>query len=206
VNVFVGNKKPVVDVPDAWWLWEPGLIRVNAGSVALKDATIRIACPLHKDVLLRFSGDNIPAQLQWDRRCGDGAYAAASGDYLVTVSVCDIFGRCAQDTGLIRVPENATPPPTWTPTAIPTATLLATATRTPSPTPTSFAIPVATVPTSLPPAPAGAPFPWLGWSLAVFLVLLFALAVASVIDPRPQALTRLCKTLDRFAWQIDGQA
>ncbi len=211
ISVFVGNKKPAVDIPDVWWLWEPGLIRVKAGSVALKDATIRIACPLHQDVLLTFAGDDIPNQLQWDRRCGNGAYAAESGDYLVTVSVCDIFGRCAQDTGLIRVPENATPPPTWTPTVVPTATPLATATRAPSSTPTG-PVPQATIaPTSLPPAPApvGAPFPWAGWSLAIFLTLFFALAVAAVIDPRPKALARLRKTLERlenYARHIDGQA
>ena len=211
VGVFVGNKKPAVDIPDSWWLWEPGLIRVNAGSVALKDGTIRIACPLHKDVLLTFTGDKIPNQIQWDRRCGDGAYAAESGDYLVTVSVCDILVRCAQDIGLIRVPENATPPPTWTPTVLPTATLLATATRMPSPTPTSLATLTTTAPTSLPPGPApvGAPFPWLNWSLAIFLTLFFALAVTSVIDPRPKALARLRKTMERlenYARQIDGQA
>jgi hypothetical protein len=197
VMVQVSNKKPVVEVQEIWPLGQAGSIRAVPGSVPLKEGSIRIACPRHKDLFLTYSGDQIPNQLQWDRLCGDGAYAAESGDYRVTVSVCDIFDRCAQGTGLIQVPPNASLPPTLIPTPEPTSTPRATATLVPSPTP----IQVIPVPSPAPVESAGAPitFPWLGLYLAVSLAIMLAFAISSVIDPRPRALMRLQKTFERLA-------
>jgi hypothetical protein len=80
VSVKVSNKKPVVDVQDTWSLGQAGTIKALAGSVPLKTGSLLLSCPLHQDLRLTFPGDQIPSTFTWDRRCGDGAYAAENGD------------------------------------------------------------------------------------------------------------------------------
>ena len=91
-TVVVANEPPKVKVQDWWWSWQAGQIKVKAAIVPIKETTITISCaPYHKDVVLHFNNDHgVPDELQWDRHCGEGAYAADSGDYPVTVQACDI--------------------------------------------------------------------------------------------------------------------
>ncbi len=106
VSVQVSNKKPIVDVQETWNLVSGGTIKVHGRSVPLKGGSLLWpARCIRIPAGFRLLRDLIPSVFEWDRRCGDGAFAAESGDYQVTVEVCDVFGRCTQDTGLIHVPE-----------------------------------------------------------------------------------------------------
>jgi hypothetical protein len=137
--------------------------------------------------------------LKWDRLCGNGAYAAESGDYPVTVTACDVFGHCAAAMGVIKVPFIAPPVPTWTPTTEPTATS--------RPQPTARPTTPPTAQPTLAPAPHPRPVPreptpepnWLAASLLIGLAGLVGLASAAIFDPRPQALRRFGKTLEILA-------
>jgi hypothetical protein len=201
VSVQVSNKKPIVDVQETWNLGQAGTIMALAGSVPLKAGSLLLSCPLHQDLRLSFPADLIPSVFEWDRRCGDGAFAAESGDYQVTVEVCDVFDRCTKDSGLIHVPEFATPTPTMTAAVQPTRTSVPTSTRQPTITPTQI-IPVATLPALQPEPEPELPkpvFPWSGLSLGLLLACLLAFSFAAVIDPRPRALARLRKALIRIS-------
>jgi hypothetical protein len=201
MTVVVANELPKVKVQDWWWSWLAGQVIVKAALVPIQQTTITISCaPYHKDVVLHFSDANlVPHELQWDRHCGEGAYAADAGDYPVTVQACDIFGRCASAVGAIKVPLISLPQPTWTPSPAPTVTPTHEKTRqaqTPQPTPTRIAPPPVRPPEN--PQPATPPenaSKWL-WSLAL-VGFLMALASSSLADRRPRALKQLGKTLSR---------
>jgi hypothetical protein len=209
VRIIVGNRPPKVEIQDSWWLWEAGDLKVQQRQISIRDVTLRISCaPYHPDVVLVYTGENFPASVTWDRRCGNGAYAAESGDYPVTLMACDTFGHCAEDSGFIKVPLIAPPAPTKTPTVEPAVAATATpeATRSvqkPHPTPTRLVPPPVVTPVPVPAAPFPQPA-WLAWSLGILLAGLLALATAAVLDPRPRALRRLGKTLEGLA--RDGQA
>jgi len=199
MTVIVANELPKVKIQDWWWSWLAGQVIVKAALVPIQQTTVTISCvPYHKDVVLHFSDVNaVPDELQWDRRCGEGAYAADPGDYPVTVQACDIFGRCASAAGAIKVPLISPPQPTWTPTAFPTPTATPEKTRrvqTPQPTPTRIAPPLVRPPESPHPAiPPENALKWL-WSLAL-VGFLMALAASSLADRRPRALKQLGKTM-----------
>jgi hypothetical protein len=200
VQIIIGNKPPKVEVQASWWLWESGSLTVQPRQIELRDVTLRISCaPYHPDVVLTYPGDQLPTELKWDRLCGNGAYAAESGSYPVTVTACDVFGHCAAATGVIQVPFIAPPVPTWTPTAEPTATS--------RPQPTARPTLQPTAQPTLAPAPHPRPVPreptpepnWLAASLLIGLAGLVGLASAAIFDPRPQALRRFGKTLEILA-------
>jgi hypothetical protein len=202
VQIIIGNKPPKVEVQASWWLWESGALTVQPRQIDLRDVTLRISCaPYHPDVVLIYPGDQLPTALKWDRLCGNGAYAAESGDYPVTVTACDVFGHCAAATGVIKVPFIAPPVPTWTPTPQPSPTPAATATQLARSTTQPTAQP------TLAPAPHPRPVPreptpepnWLAAALLIGLAGLVGLASAAIFDPRPRALRRLGKTLEKLA-------
>jgi hypothetical protein len=197
--VIVGNKPPKVEIQSEWWLWESGYLKIQPRQIPIREVTLRIACaPFHPDVVLKFSGDHFPSDLKWDRLCGNGAYAAESRDYTVTLNACDTFGHCAEDTGVIKVPFIAPVMPTWTPTAEPSPTSVSTAH--PSPT---MQVSITEVPApgaastsaqiTKQPRPNG-----LTWTLAFLLTALLALASAAALDPRPQALRKVGNTLAKL--------
>jgi hypothetical protein len=198
----VANALPKVKVQDWWWSWDSGQIGVTASNAGIRETRITISCsPYHEDVVLDFKDqDAVPNALQWDRHCGEGAYAADSGDYPVTVRACDVFGRCESAIGTIKVPVFAAVLPTWTSTIAPTTTPTPQKTR-PSQklTPTRTVLPpVAAVPPVLVSKPAPI-WPWFALALVGFLV---ALASSSLADRRPPALKRLGQA---FARVLDGQ-
>ena len=200
LTVVVANAPPKVKVQDWWWSWQTGAVTVKAALVPIQQTTITISCePYHRDVVLHF-GDthSIPSEIQWDRHCGEGAYAADAGDYPVTVQACDTFGRCTSAVGAIKVPFFAPVSPTWTPTIAPTATATPQKTRlVQKPIPTRTALPPVVVSEDLPPTPivVSAPFwPWFALALVGFLM---AFAASSLADRRPQALKQLGKTISK---------
>jgi hypothetical protein len=200
VQIIIGNKPPKVEVQASWWLWESGSLTVQPRQIDLRDVTLRISCaPYHPDVVLIYPGDQLPTALKWDRLCGNGAYAAESGDYPVTVTACDVFGHCAAATGVIQVPFIAPPVLTWTPTAEPTATSRPQPTARPTAQPTAQpTLASASHPRPLPRTPTPEPN-WLAASLLIGLAGLVGLASAAIFDPRPRALRRLGKTLAELA-------
>ena len=204
-TVVIANQLPKVKVQDWWWSWDAGQVKVNAALVPIQQTTITISCaPYHKDVVLHFKdGAAAPGELQWDRRCEEGAYAADAGDYPVTVQACDTFGRCTSAGGVIKVPFFAPPMPSWTPTAVPTATTTPEKTKqVQNPTPTRTALPPVAVPENILPAPALEPAPGWPWAALALVGFLMALASSSLADRRPPALKRLGQTLGRV---LDGQ-
>jgi hypothetical protein len=198
VTLLLANHPPKVSVQESWWIWEAGELVVRKRFLAVKEISLRIAClDGQPDVKLNFTLENLPAALQWDRKCGQGQFAT-SGDHLVTLKACDEVGNCASAEGTIKVPFIAPPIPTWTPTALPTATATPSPTREPrKPTPLPTRVtPVATIE-----APVEKPAPldfWL-WPPVALLSLLLAFGANSLLDPRPAALRRLRKAWEKIA-------
>lgn len=149
VQVNVGNLPPVVEINSSWWFWETGYVKIEKRQIDIRDASLRISCsPSHPDVVVSYNSNNIPSEIKWDKRCGDGV-VAASGNYFVTVQVCDVFNHCSSASGTIKIPFISIPVPTWTPTAKPTATPIQTyvyvySSPTVTPRATSTTVPTAT--------------------------------------------------------------
>lgn len=203
VRVIVGNRPPKVEIQASWWLWEAGTIQVQQRQIELREVTVQISCaPYHPDVVLTYSSERIPSELKWDRLCGNGAYAAESGDYPVTLTACDVFGHCADAAGVIKIPVIAPPMPTWTPTADPTATIVTSPTKiskaTPMPTAQRVTPAVTPVVTVAPTAEPRARVP--ASPIGVFAFSAFALGFCFVAlsDRRPRALHRLAQTIRRM--------
>jgi hypothetical protein len=202
--VVVGNKPPKVEISPWWWLWESGHIKVQQRQIPLRDVTVRIACdPNHPDVVLKYTGENFPSELKWDRLCGNGAYAAESGDYKVTLAACDTFGHCSESMGVIKVPFIAPPVPTWTLTVEPTPTAIEPTRQ--KPTPTQQVVILATPapaivgPTQVPSAPSQSSPLWV-WVLTAFAL---CFSFVSFSDPRPRALHRLAQTIQKMEFPHD---
>jgi hypothetical protein len=206
VTLLLANHAPKVSIQESWWIWEAGSLGVSKRFLPVTEIRMRIAClDGQPDVKLNFTPENMPASLSWDRKCGEGQFAT-TGDHPVTLTACDWVGNCASATGTIKVPFIAPAVPTWTPTAEPSPTSAVTAKTRPTILP---AAQVTALPTIIPiPAPEVAvPAPqltWLTWLLAILLAGLLALALAAVLDPRPRALRRLGKTLDKLASDDQG--
>jgi hypothetical protein len=196
-----------VEIQPSWWLRETGYIKVQQRQIELRDVTLRISCaPYHPDVVLTFTGEHVPADVKWDRRCGNGAYAAESGNYRVTVTACDVFGQCAEASGVIKIPVI---PPTSTLTAQLTSTPT---TEAPSPTarakkatvtsaPTAQKVVATVLPVNAVAPPARVPASPTG----VFALSAFALGFCFVAlsDRRPRALHRLARTLRKLEFPDD---
>ncbi len=194
VRIIVGNRPPNVTVQASWWLWEAGRFQVRERQIALRDVTVRISCaPYHPDVVRIYPGDQLPTELKWDRLCGNGAYAAESGDYPVTITACDTFGQCAEALGLIRVPFFALPvlQPVRENVSTPTAAPIPTAR--PASIQKAAPAPIAQQPAPMPQAKSKIPASPLG----VFAMSAFALGfcIVALTDRRPRALHRLAQTL-----------
>jgi len=112
---------PRVSIPDCWWIWESGELRVFPGPLPVKSIEIRISDSQRRwpKVIRKYPGGNAPDSISWDRRFADGILAPP-GEYEVDVIVCDLDGRCGHDTGLIIIPN--APTTTVTGTTYPTVT------------------------------------------------------------------------------------
>jgi hypothetical protein len=202
VRIIVGNRPPKVDIQASWWLWDAGKIQVQERQIGLRNVTLRISCaPYHPDVILTYAGQNFPTELRWDRQCGNGAYAAESGDYPVTLTACDVFGHCAEAMGAIKVPLIAPPIPTWTPTIEPTKIETPAKIRkaTPAPTAQKIVVPTAQpVVTAAPTLVSSSRIP--ASPIGVFALSAFVLGFCFVAltDKRPRALHHLAQTIKKL--------
>jgi len=205
VTLLLANHPPKVSIQDSWWIWESGSLSVKQRFIPISEIRVRITClDGQPDVKLTFTPETIPTVLSWDRKCGQGQFATA-GDHPVTLAACDKFGNCAEAAGLIKVPFIAPPVPTWTPTFEPTTT------STPTPTrvvqkqlPTAISVVLTPIVTPEPtPAPEPEKLPTWFWAALALVGFLIALTAASLADPRPRALRRLGKAMDKVR---NGQA
>jgi hypothetical protein len=196
--VAVNNAPPKVSLSEWWWIWESGRLSVQPGVTALGSVHLQIGCGNLPDVVIKFdSPDNLPSDFTWNRRCGDGTLAE-SGEYTVTLTACNIYGKCASAKGMIRIPEGQvteTPFPTATPSQQPTPTRPA---STPTAMPTQA---IAWPPVPEPPPPAPIPLSWPLWLLPVSALFgaFLALGFNAASDPRPQAIRCLGSLLNRTA-------
>jgi hypothetical protein len=117
---------------------------------------------------------------------------------------CDIYGNCASDRGVIKIPFIAPIPPTATPKSFPSPTPLPTMTLLPAsifPVPT--AVPQISIndpaePQSVQPIteePAGPVFPTL--AIISLITLMWVLSSAALADPRPKAILAIAKTISQ---------
>jgi hypothetical protein len=198
VTLLLANQLPKVSIQDSWWIWEAGSFSVQERQIPITEIRVRITClDGQPDVKLSFPPGEVPSELRWDRKCGEGQFAT-SGDHPVTLTACDGLGRCASAEGVIKVPFLAPPIPTFTPTVAPTATAIPRRTqspKTPLPTPTMPAPLVVETPAP-DPIPQPEPLPAWRWAALGFAGILAALAAASLADPRPGALRRLGRAFD----------
>lgn len=199
-QVITANRPPRIDLDEWWWLWESGAVRVHKADIPIQSVEVKISCdPYHKDVILSYDADSLPSEIRWDRHCGEGVYAAESGDYRVSATVCDTWGRCSMASGVIRVPffvQDAPP----TPTPAPAATVT---TQEREPAPTSPPVVVAMAPPALadvePVAPpAEIPVEVLRWWHVSVLAGLVLFAAVGLFDPRPRALFRLAESIKKI--------
>ncbi|MCL4273131.1 MAG: hypothetical protein KJZ77_04610 [Anaerolineales bacterium] len=190
ISLTVDNAPPAVSIPERWWIWETGTLKVspNHFPIATIQVTIRDPQKRWKEVELDVDpGRNIYV-VKWDRRFGDGM-VAPSGEYPVLALACDVNGLCGQDAGRIVIPEMVTSTATLTPSPTATSTLL------PSMTPVATQIPQTPTLVLITPVPEEQPKPAQSslplWQIIGLLGLFMVIASASVVDPRPKALERL---------------
>lgn len=199
IQFVVGNMPPLVEIQPSWWLWDSGYIRVKPRQISLGDVSVRISCaPYHPDVVLSYNDKNIPSEIKWDRRCGNGAYAAESGDYSVTVKACDVFGNCSNASGVIKIPFLSLPVPSWTPTSEPTAkSTELIAQNTPTPQPVNLSPPSNHPLVEVTSIPTETDRPDL-FSISVLSAFVIGFFFLTLSDPRPRALRRLANTIQKM--------
>lgn len=198
LSVTVNNAPPKVSISESWWIWESGQLAVRPGVAPLGDIRLQIECESLPDVLLDFKElDKLPGEFTWNRRCGDGTLAEP-GEYKVTLTACNIFGKCASGTGVIQIPDGLTSIQTATPQH--TLTSSPTPTRS-APTPTATSVPVVSSPAEAAIEEVPAQVRWPLWSLplAGLLGMVLAVGVNHVRDPRPRAIRRIAGLLGKAA-------
>jgi hypothetical protein len=191
IGLTLNNHPPLVDLASSWYVWESGGLRIASNITPLASVEIIV-----RDPLLRYPTTSIQASVQtrvvtWDRLLGP--YLAPDGDYSVSVRVCDIYGLCATDSGVIHIPVTAftpTPAPLLDPIIVP------------------FVPPAVVVPpdgqvillTWPEEAPSPLPIPFNPLpALLALLALLFLAALATLMilhDPRPVALQHLAQAIE----------
>jgi hypothetical protein len=136
----------------------------------------------------------------WDRRFANGILAP-SGEYRVNVVACDVHDLCGSASGVIAIPVMATGTVSFTPTPTTTATVTFTPTKTATEIIVSPTIVLVTPLPEVTPIPAQEPlrtaFPW--WQVLGLVGLMIAIASASVVDPRPQAINRLADSMTQIS-------
>jgi flagellar hook assembly protein FlgD len=221
VTVVVSNPPPLVMIPESWQISESVPVSIVPQAIPLGGARLTVSDPRGRwpAFVEEYTADNLPAEIQWNGRFGDGT-VAPPGEYPVRLEAWDVFGNTGSDAGIVIIPAPPTPTPTPVPTTLPSRTPLPSSTPvitaspspTATPTQTTTALSTQTVPAtpSQPPAtpkplepvateePVPTPRPALLWPVIGFVALLAALASASLSDARPRALRLLGKALDSF--------
>jgi hypothetical protein len=201
VEVVVDNLPPSVSLTKRWWIWETGTLKVSPNTFPIASVRVKISDWQNRwpAVVVVYDPDKMPGEISWNRYFANGVLAS-SGEYRVEVVVCDVYELCGSASGVITIPVVATSTPTFTPTPTMTATAAFTPTSTATATALLTEIPVMPVP-EVTPVPAqgtgSRPFPW--WQMLGLLGLMMAIASASVVDPRPQAIYRLMDSMKQIS-------
>jgi len=205
LTLLVDNFPPHVKITDSWWIWESGEFIISSNNFSIGEIKVTISDPMNRWPAVKFSydTDTTLANITWDRRFADGTLAP-SGNYHATVLACDIYGNCASDRGVIKVPFLAPIPPTATPMSTMPPTPVSTMTMPPSPVPqVQSVIPQATNVEATQPEqeqltvtvhPVSALQVLV---VVVFIALMWALSLAALADPRPKAILAIAKTISQ---------
>jgi len=205
LRLLVDNFPPHVKVTDTWWIWESGEVIISSNNFSIGEIKVTISDPMGRwpAVRLSYDTDTTFANLVWDRRFSDGTLAP-SGNYRVTVLACDIYGNCASDHGVIKIPFIAPVPPTATPMPTMSPTPIASVTTLPSPVPHAQSIiPQTTIieitePEQEQPTVVEDEISTLQVLAVVALVaLMWAVSSAALADPRPKAILAIAKTISQ---------
>ena len=201
VGVLMDNRPPSVSLTRRWWIWETGTLQVSPNTFPI--GSVRVTIRDKQDrwpvVVLAYDPDEIPGEIWWDRRFGNGVLAPP-GEYPVDVRACDVHNLCGSAFGVIVIPDAANetatprPTPTITATAFPMPTTQTAVVVPPTvvsvmPLPETTAMPVQ--------EPLRTAFPW--WPMLGLVGLMLAIASASVVDPRPRAINRLKKSMKQIS-------
>lgn len=126
----VDGTPPRIQLPESWYIWENGEVKVSDGQSGLSSVEIEIRDPQGRWQKVRrvydTNGQPFSTNIAWNRRFADGTLAPI-GTYQVVVKAFDRAGNMRSETANIFIPApNA---PTYTPA--PTRTPLPTFTATP---------------------------------------------------------------------------
>ena len=205
LTLVVNNLPPHVKITDFWWIWQSGKFKISPNTFAIGELTVTITDPQGRwpSVVFTYNPNTTSADVRWDRRFSDGTIAP-SGNYPVSVLACDIYGNCASDRGVIKIPFIAPIPPTATPSLVPSPTPISTMTAVPSPTPhiqtvvpqTPFVDhiePVREQPSVVERKAHVLPI----LAVASLIALMWAVASAALSDKRPVAINAITKTIQQ---------
>jgi hypothetical protein len=202
LGVLANNLPPSVFLTKRWWIWETGTLRVSPNTFPIGSVRLTISDTQDRwpAVIVEYEPEEVPGEVSWDRRFANGILAP-SGEYHVDVVACDVYDLCGNASGMIVIPIVAT----GTATFMPTPTITTTATSMPTKTETAVVFPPSVV--SITPLPEASPvptqepsrgaFPW--WQVLGLVGLMIAIASASVVDPRPQAIKRLTNCMKQIS-------
>ena len=207
ITLIVDNGPPSVSITNRWWIWESGQLKVSPNYFPIESVRVMISDPTNRwpAVVMEFDPDNVPSSVSWNRHFADGTLASF-GEYRVVAVACDVHDLCGSDTGIIAIPFVATSTVTMTPSPTATMTVTPQATLTATQKPT---IPTPVLVTPLPEKPLELASPVQTipiWQLVGLVGLLMAIASASVVDPRPEALDRFRETFRMISSQSENDS
>lgn len=111
VTLLVNNAAPHIKLTPEWFIWQSGSLVIKTEFFPVRDGTIIIADKegMWPSVKIPF-GEKYPRDIKWDRRFANEVLAP-SGNYRVTVSVCNIYDLCSEKSATIKIPWYAVPLP-----------------------------------------------------------------------------------------------
>jgi hypothetical protein len=192
ISVILDNDPPYVKLAETWNIWESGSLTVFNNVIPLKSVRIIV-----RDPMLRYADQVIyadtfaPVAVTWDRVIGPAS--APPGSYTVVVEVCDIYGLCSQDTGMVVIPNSPAPEPVPTQPAEPKRwwSLPAAIPRLPEPEqPIVVPAVVVQIQENIPIIPS---FPL--WTMVVVSAFLLSFILLLLLDSRPKAWRSLTQRL-----------
>lgn len=205
LTLVVNNLPPHVKITDFWWIWQSGKFKISPNTFAIGELTVTITDPQGRwpSVVFTYNPNTTSSDVRWDRRFSDGTIAP-SGNYPVSVLACDIYGNCASDRGVIKIPFIAPIPPAATPSLVPSSTPISTMTAVPSPTSQIQTVvpqtplvdhiePVREQPSVVERKAHVLPI----LAVASLIALMWALSAAALADPRPKAILAIAKTISQ---------
>jgi hypothetical protein len=194
----VNNAPPHIQLTPEWLIWQSGTLVIKTEYFPVRNGTIVIADNAGRWPAVRIPfGEKYPAEIRWDRRFANGILAP-SGDYLVTVSACNLYDLCSEKSATIKIP--------WYAPVLPTAAAPmemveveqepGLQTQQPAATMVPPAIEL-TVPDSEAPSEPQIDYetPASLFSFGVLIALMWVISSAALADKRPMAIRAIAKTI-----------